>query len=69
MSFYGAFFRTLLWRPKQAVEALYWHATGRRQRARNRLRIGAAQTGHAYQVWIATVERQPDLMAAAARVA
>ena len=68
MSFYGAFFRTLLWRPKQAVEALYWHATGRRQRARNRLRIGAAQTGHAYQVWIATVERQPDLMAAAARV-
>jgi hypothetical protein len=25
MSFYGAFFRTLLWRPRQATQALFWY--------------------------------------------
>jgi GT2 family glycosyltransferase len=67
MSFYNAFFRTLLWRPKQAIEALYWHTTGHGQRARNRLRLGAAQSSHAYQVWIATVERLQETTMAAAR--
>jgi O-antigen biosynthesis protein len=67
MSFVGAFFRTLLWRPKQALEALYWQATGRRLRARNRLRLGTAQSANAYPMWIATVERHQDMMVGTGR--
>ncbi|WP_206241211.1 glycosyltransferase [Novosphingobium terrae] len=73
MSFYGAFFRTLFWRPRRATQALYWHAKGQALRARSLLRAGAApppQTGapqspHAYQVWIDTVERREKTIAQA----
>lgn len=67
MSFYTAFFRTLFWRPGQAMEAMYWHLTGKRRRARNRLRLGAASSSHSYQVWIASVEKQQDTLANADR--
>ncbi|MDE2303322.1 MAG: glycosyltransferase family 2 protein [Sphingomonadales bacterium] len=56
MVFYKAFLRTLMWRPRQALEALYWHVTGRRVRARNRLRINGAQSPFAYQLWIESIE-------------
>jgi GT2 family glycosyltransferase len=68
MSFYSAFFRTLFWRPKQALVAMYWYATGKRQRARNRLRLGAARSAHSYQVWIASVEHGAETLAAAPRM-
>lgn len=56
MTFWQAFFRTLRWRPKQAFAGLYWHLTRRKVRARNRLRVGAAQAPFAYDHWIETVE-------------
>ncbi|WP_157098736.1 glycosyltransferase [Novosphingobium rosa] len=73
MSFYGAFFRTLFWRPRRATQALYWHAKGQALRARSLLRAGAAlppqigapQSPHAYQVWIDTVERREKTIAQA----
>lgn len=73
MSFYGAFFRTLFWRPRRATQALYWHAKGQALRASSLLRAGAAQppqTGHphapqAYQVWIDTIERRDRIIAQA----
>jgi GT2 family glycosyltransferase len=65
VTFWQAFFRTLRWRPKQALAGLYWHLTRRKVRARNRLRLGAAQAPYAYDHWIETVEEQA-LMAAQA---
>lgn len=56
MSFYRAFARTFWQRPRVALAALYWHMTGRRVRARNRLRMAAEQAPDAYDVWIRTVE-------------
>ena len=66
MNFWAAFFRTLQWRPKQAFAGLYWHVTGRKVRARNRLRLGVAQAPFAYDFWISSVERQADITAGAA---
>lgn len=60
MNFALAFGRTLLWRPHRALGALYWYMTGRKVRARNRLRLAAAQSPHAYRKWIETVERLPE---------
>jgi len=54
--FYPEFLQTLFWRPGQALAALYWHLTGRRVRARNRLRIGAQQSPLAYSIWIDKTE-------------
>lgn len=65
MTFWHAFFRTLRWRPRQALAGLYWHVTRRKVRARNRLRLGAAQAPYAYDYWIETVENAPALRARA----
>lgn len=46
MSFYGAFFRTLLWRPRQATQALFWYISGQAPRAHHRLRASAAPSLH-----------------------
>ncbi len=66
MSFHRAFWRVLFWRPIKALEALFWHATGRRQRARNRLRMIGAQSPFAYQLWIDKVEHGENAAAAVA---
>lgn len=68
MSFALAFGRTLIWRPDRALGALYWYLTGRKVRARNRLRLAAAQSPHAYATWIETVERLPQINANAASI-
>ena len=47
------------------MEALYWHIKGKRLRARNRLRIGAAQSPHAYRLWMSSVEKQRQTIAEA----
>ncbi len=60
MSFYRAFLRALFWRPGSALAALFWHVTGRRVRARNRLRMIGAQSPFAYQLWIENVECTAD---------
>jgi hypothetical protein len=61
LTFWKAFFRTLRWRPRQALAGLYWHVTRRKVRARNRLRLGAAQAPYAYDYWIESVEDTPGL--------
>lgn len=61
MTFSKAFFRTLRWRPRQALAGLYWHLTRRRVRARNTLRLGAALAPYAYDVWIQSVEDNPSV--------
>lgn len=67
-SFYSAFFRTLPWQPRKALGALYWHLTGRKVRARNRLRIAASQSPLAYSHWIESIERHEEVIAAAPSV-
>lgn len=57
MNFVAAFLRTLPWRPHSALAALYWHVTGRKVRARNRLRLAAQQSPHAYWTWLQAVEQ------------
>ena len=47
------------------MTALYWYATGKRVRARNRLRISIAQSPRAYGMWIASIERQANGLAQA----
>lgn len=47
----------MLLRPHRALAALYWYITGRKVRARNRLRIAVAQTSSAYPQWIKNTER------------
>lgn len=63
--FWRAFLRTLRQRPRQALEALYWHVRGRKLRARNRLRLSAVQAPDAYATWIESIERQQDALARA----
>ncbi len=59
------FFMILFWRPHRAVEIMYWYATNRKLRARNRLRAVAAAAPFAYQVLIHSIERQDEIIAAA----
>lgn len=68
MSFLLAFARTLLWQPHRALAALYWYATGRRVRARNRLRLAASQSMRAYAWWIASVEGLEGVKQSAAQM-
>ncbi|MEN2786372.1 glycosyltransferase family 2 protein [Sphingomonas qilianensis] len=63
MKFLPVFVQTLMRRPHRALGALFWYATGRRVRARNRLRMVAAQLPHAYQMWIDTIERRHEAVA------
>lgn len=60
MNFYSAYLRTLFWKPQDAIVAMYWWCTGRKVRARNRLRMVARQSPFAYQMWIDTTEREQD---------
>ena len=64
MTFWEQFLRLLPWRPLQALEALYWHATRRTVRARNRLREGVQTLPYAYELWISTVEKNNELAVA-----
>lgn len=61
MNFSAALLRTLVWQPHRAVEALFWHVTGRKVRARNRLRMAAAASPNAYPMWMDIVERMKAL--------
>ena len=63
MTFLSSFLRSLIRRPRLAMTALYWYVTGKKVRARNRLRMGAANSPHAYQEWIASVERRGNAVA------
>jgi O-antigen biosynthesis protein len=65
---YKAFWHVLRSRPLAALGALYWHATGRKVRARNRLRVGLAQDPGAYQRWIDRIERASDVASSACTV-
>lgn len=66
LGFWRDFLRILPLRPWQALGALYWHARGRKVRARNRLRLSLAQSPRAYAAWITGVERQEETIAQAA---
>lgn len=61
MPFYYFVAKVLLRHPVRALKALYWRLTGRRQRARNCLRLVVAQSPHAYGIWIERVERLATL--------
>lgn len=63
MTFWESFVRLLPWRPRQALAALYWQITGRKVRARNRVREGVQKLPFAYDYWISTVERNSELTA------
>ncbi len=65
MNFYSAYLRTLFWKPQDAIVAMYWWCTGRKVRARNRLRMVARESPFAYQMWIDTTEREQDKAAQA----
>jgi GT2 family glycosyltransferase len=67
MSFYTEFARTLLWRPSQALVALYWHLTRRRVRARNWLRRDVYKAPYAYALWIKAIERAPEAARSASK--
>jgi len=56
MAFLRALLRTALWRPRLAAAALWWHLTGRKTRARNRLRVAQQQGPGAYARWLREVE-------------
>jgi len=65
MEFQKAFWNALRTRPVEALAAIYWHVTGRKLRARNRLRISPEQGPEAYPRWIARIERRSDILAGA----
>lgn len=57
MTFWNHFCRLLVRRPLPALEALYWHLTKRKVRARNRLLAATGDLSFAYELWIARTER------------
>ena len=65
MNFYSALLRTFPRNPARAGEALYWHVTGKRVRARNRLRAVLSESSHAYRDWILWREHLEDTLARA----
>ena len=65
MTFWEHFLRLLPWRPRQALAALYWQATRRKVRARNRLREGVQNLPFAYDLWISTIESNSELASSA----
>ena len=68
MNFYSALLRTLPRNPARAGEALYWHITGKKVRARNRLRAVLSESSHAYRDWILWREHLEDTLARAPAV-
>lgn len=61
MTFWQAFLRIVLKHPGPALEALYWHVTGRKVRAFNRLKTASANLQVGYDLWIANIERWHEL--------
>lgn len=61
MNFALAVGRVALLRPHHAVAALYWYSTGKKVRARNRLRLAISQTSSAYRHWMASTERLNEI--------
>src|SRR5579884_3660791 len=57
VSFWEHFIRLLPRRPRAAISAVYWHVTGRRVRASNRLHVASIDLPFAYQMWIKRRER------------
>lgn len=68
MTFWQIFFRVLPRRPMKALEALYWHVTRRKVRARNRLLVASASLPFVYDLWMSTVEQTPKLAVAAPQI-
>ena len=62
MNFWEHFLRLLLCRPKSALAALYWHVTRRKVRARNRLSAASADLPFAYRIWMAKIEKNPQVL-------
>lgn len=60
MTFWRIFVRVLPSRPFTALAALWWHVTGRRIRARNRLRAAGERLPFAYEFWMRHIEAQAD---------
>ena len=67
LNFYRPLFYTALRRPKLAAEALYWRLTGKKARARNRLRACIEQGPDAYRNWIILIEQRAQSVAKAAQ--
>lgn len=59
-NFFREFRETLRWRPGQALAALYWHLTGRRVRARHRVRHQWHLAPDAYLRWTKLLERNDE---------
>ena len=60
MTFWQIFVRLLPRRPLAALAGLWWHVTGRRVRARNRLRAAGARLPFAYRFWMEKIEPQRE---------
>ena len=63
MTFWQIFIRVFPWRPLPALVALWWHSTGRKLRARNRLRAAGGDLPFAYKFWIRNIEGADELKA------
>ena len=61
MTFWRIFVRVLPLRPFTALAALWWHVTGRRVRARNRLRASGERLPFAYEFWMRHIEPDYEL--------
>ena len=61
ITFWEHFCRLLVRRPLPALEALYWHLTKRKVRARNRLLAATGDLAFAYKLWMKQTERNPAL--------
>jgi GT2 family glycosyltransferase len=57
VTFWEHFLRLLPYKPIEALQALYWHITRRKVRARNRLRVASVDLPFAYDLWIERIER------------
>jgi len=60
MTFWQIFVRLLPRRPLAALGGLWWHVTGKRVRARNRLRAAGARLPFAYRFWMEKIEPQRE---------
>ena len=60
MTFWQIFVRLLPRKPLAALAGLWWHVTGKRVRARNRLRAAGARLPFAYRFWMDKIEPQRE---------
>jgi O-antigen biosynthesis protein len=63
MNFWQIFLRVLPWRPIAALFAAWYHVSGRRVRARNRLRAAGAALPFAYDLWMRNAEQEEAVAA------